>query len=276
MASSFAKHVYYGNFNYPGMERWKGRVAIVTGASAGIGYELSKRLVQLGVVVVGCARNIVAIESLSQELSTSGGKLVAMKCDVRKEEDILSMMSAIKSQFGGADICVNNAGLSHNAPLLTSDTEKWREMLEVHVLGLCMMTREFIKQLRERNVDDGHVIHLNSTGGHAVGEWPSVHFYTATKYAVTALTEGLRKELREIKSNIKITAVSPGEVATEIMPRMEGRENPKEVIEEVYAEFGYTVLQPEDIASSIIYALSTPPRMQIHDMIVWPTEEPPW
>ena len=70
-------------------------------------------------------------QSLSQELSASGGKLVAMKCDVRKEEDILSMMREIKSQLGGADICVNNAGLSHNAPLLTSDSEKWREMLEV-------------------------------------------------------------------------------------------------------------------------------------------------
>ena len=70
-------------------------------------------------------------QSLSQELSKSGGKLVAMKCDVRKEEDILSMMSAIKSQFGGADICVNNAGLANDAPLLSGTTEQWREMMEV-------------------------------------------------------------------------------------------------------------------------------------------------
>ncbi|XP_065892560.1 dehydrogenase/reductase SDR family member 11-like isoform X2 [Dysidea avara] len=253
------------NFNYPGMERWKGRVAIVTGASAGIGYELSKRLVQLGVVVVGCARNIAAIESLSQELSTSGGKLVAMKCDVRKEEDILSMMSAIKSQFGGADVCVNNAGLSHNSSLLSGTTEQWKEMLEVNVLGLCMMTREFIKQLRERNVDDGHVVHVNSIAGHGVANVSSLHFYSGTKFAVTALIEGLRKELRDLKSNIKISAVSPGRVATEFLPRLQGRENPKDVIEEV--------LQPEDIANSVIYILATPPRMQIHDMIVRPTQQ---
>ena len=69
---------------------------------------------------------------LSQELSPTGGKLVAMKCDVSKEEDILSMMSAIKSQFGGADICINNAGLGYDEPLLTGDTEKWRHMLEVY------------------------------------------------------------------------------------------------------------------------------------------------
>ena len=75
-------------------------------------------------------------QSLSQELSRSGGKLVAMKCDVRKEEDILSVMSAIKSQFGGADICVNNAGLNNSATLLSGTTEKWREMMEVRV-GLC-------------------------------------------------------------------------------------------------------------------------------------------
>ncbi|XP_065892562.1 dehydrogenase/reductase SDR family member 11-like [Dysidea avara] len=258
------------SFNYPGMERWKGRVAIVTGASAGIGYELSKRLVQLGVVVVGCARNIASIESLSQELSKSGGKLVAMKCDVRKEEDILSMMSAIKSQFGGADICVNNAGLANDAPLLSGTTEQWREMMEVNVLGLCIMTREFIKQLRERNVDDGHVFHLNSMSGHRVIGLP---FYAATKFAVTALTEGLRKELRDIKSNIKITGISPGQVRTEFLPRYQSKDNPKEAIEETYSSFDFPVLLPEDIANSIIYALSTPPRMQIHDILIRPTKQ---
>ncbi|XP_065892553.1 dehydrogenase/reductase SDR family member 11-like isoform X1 [Dysidea avara] len=264
------------SFNYTGMERWKGRVAIVTGASAGIGYELSKRLVQLGVVVVGCARNIAAIESLSQELSASGGKLVAMKCDVRKEEDILSMMSAIKSQFGGADICVNNAGLGYDAPLLSGTTEKWKMMLDVNVLGLCIMTREFIKQLRERNVDDGHVVHLNSTAGHTDTVWGAFSMYNITKQAVTALTEGLRQELRGIKSNIKITAISPGEVKTEFQPRFQETANPnsKEVIDKTYAEFDFPPLQPEDIVSTIIYALATPPHMQIHDLIVRSTQEP--
>ena len=74
------------------------------------------------------------VQTLSQELSTGGYKLVAIKCDVRKEEDILSMMSKIKSQFGGADICINNAGLAHNAPLLSGSTEMWREMLEASTI----------------------------------------------------------------------------------------------------------------------------------------------
>ncbi|XP_065892556.1 dehydrogenase/reductase SDR family member 11-like [Dysidea avara] len=262
----------HDSFNYTGMERWKGRVAIVTGASAGIGYELSKRLAQLGAVVVGCDKNITGIEGLSHDQEL-GGKLVAMKCDVRKEEDILSVMSRIKSQFGGADICVNNAGLGHNAPLLSGTTEQWKEMMEVNVLGLCMMTREFIKQLRERNVDDGHVIFMNSMSGHRVDTDPSISFYSATKFAVTALSEGLRKELRDIKSNIKITAVSPALVATEFYPRLLRKDDPKEAIKSVFSSYDFPVLLPEDIANTIIYALSTPPRMQIHDILVRPTQQ---
>ncbi|XP_065892565.1 dehydrogenase/reductase SDR family member 11-like isoform X2 [Dysidea avara] len=243
------------------MERWKGRVAIVTGASAGIGYELSKRLVQLGVVVVGCARNITAIESLSQELSKSGGKLVAMKCDVRKEEDILSMMSAIKSQFGGADICVNNAGLAHHAPILSGSTDMWRNMIEVNVLGLCVMTREFIKQLRERNVDDGHVILLNSVAGHWVYK---NSMYCVTKFAVTALTEGIRMELRAIQSNIRVSSISPGLVRTEFLPRYQGLEDPMNIVDEAYAKtFGFQVLEVEDIASAALYILAAPARMEV-------------
>ena len=135
-----------------GMARWKGRVALVTGASCGIGYETAKQLALSGMVVVGCARNTSKIEvgilinghlvrlridspatqALSSELGAAGtGKVVAVKCDVSKEEEVLAMFERARSELGGVDVLVCNAGLAHNEPLLSGNTSQWREMMEV-------------------------------------------------------------------------------------------------------------------------------------------------
>ena len=254
------------------MEQWKGKVALVTGASAGIGYETVKQLALAGMTVVGCARSTAKIEVLSSELSVSGGKLVPIKCDVTKEEDILAMFEQVKSQLGVISVLINNAGLSHNAPLLTGETAEWREMMEVNVIGLCVCTREFMRQAEMADMDSGHIILLNSICGHYTRNDPFLHFYTATKYAVTAIIEGVRNELRNRKSGIKITGISPGTVRTEFSPRSM-KANDIEEAKKDYDTVIKGVLEAEDIASTIIYALSTPPRMQIHDLIVRPTHQ---
>ena len=103
-------------------------------------------------------------QSLAAELAGAGadrGKLVAVKCDVRNEEDIKATFEVAKTIFGGVDVCVSNAGLGHNAPLLSGSTEDWREMLEVNVLGLSICNREFMIQLKERGVDEGHIFLIN-------------------------------------------------------------------------------------------------------------------
>ena len=254
------------------MEQWKGKVALVTGASAGIGYETAKQLALAGMTVVGCARNTAKIEVLSSELSASGGKLVPIKCDVTKEDEILAMFEQVKSQLGVINVLINNAGLSHDAPLLTGETAEWREMIEVNVIGLCVCTREFMRQAEVAGVDSGHIILLNSVCGHYVKNSPGVHFYTATKHAVTAITEGVRNELRSRKSGIKITSISPGLVRTEFRPRVMKADDIEEAKKD-YDTLVKGVLEAEDIASTIIYTLSTPPRMQIHDIILKPTHQ---
>ncbi|XP_023357964.1 dehydrogenase/reductase SDR family member 11 isoform X1 [Sarcophilus harrisii] len=200
----------------PSMERWRGRLALVTGASCGIGAAVARALVQHGLKVVGCARTVSNIEKLAAECESAGypGTLVPYKCDLSHEEDILSMFSAVRAQYKGVDICINNAGLARPEPLLSGHTSGWKDMLNVNVLAVSICTREAYQSMKERSVDDGHIININSMSGHRVIAQSDVHFYSATKFAITALTEGLRQELREANTHIRATCISPGVVET--------------------------------------------------------------
>lgn len=258
--------------SYPGMDQWRGKCAVVTGASSGIGYEVARQLAELGMNVVGCSRTITKIEELSSELQRkpTSGRLLAVKCDGRVEEDVAAVFEAARASFGGVGVCINNAGLSHNAPLLSGATAEWKDMLEVNILGVCVCSREFFKQLEERKVDNGHLILINSTAGHYVLPFTSIHFYIATKFALTAITEGLRQELRDKKSNVKVTAISPGLVRTEFFARMAKVDH--DDMEQAKKDLGET-LESEDVASAVVYALSTPSRMQIHDILIRHNQE---
>ncbi|XP_022525622.2 dehydrogenase/reductase SDR family member 11 [Astyanax mexicanus] len=246
------------------MERWKGRVALVSGASVGIGAAVVKELVQHGMKVVGCARSVDKIEKLAAECARSGfrGTLIPYKCDLSVEEEIINMFSAIKSSHQGVDVLINNAGLALPEPLLTGRTSSWRNMIDVNVIALSVCTREAYQSMKERNVDDGHIINVNGMSGHRVVHSADVHFYCSTKYAVTALTEGLRQELRDAKSHIRATCISPGLVETEFVYRLY-RENPEKAAA-TYRD--KKCLQAGDVASAVVYALSSPPHVQIGDV----------
>lgn len=246
------------------MERWVGRVALVTGASVGIGASISKLLVKSGMIVYGCGRNFDNIVKLQSEVE-GPGKFHPIKCDVGIESEILNMMTSIRNEHKGVDVLVNNAGLAHftTRPIIEGDTQQWQEMLNVNVLGVCILTRECVKSMRERKVDDGQVINISSMSGHRTTPGPS-HFYSATKYAVKALTEGMRNELREINSNIRVCQISPGIVKTEFWERAS---NGKMSIEKMPS------LEPNDIADSVRYILSAPPHVQVHDILIRPTAQ---
>ncbi|XP_047235287.1 dehydrogenase/reductase SDR family member 11a isoform X2 [Girardinichthys multiradiatus] len=241
------------------MERWKGRVALVTGASVGIGAAVTRALVQQGMRVVGCARNVDKIEKLAAECQSAGysGTLIPYKCDLSNEEEILSMFSAIKTLHKGVDVCINNAGLAHNEPLLSGKTEGWRNMIDVNVLALSICTREAYKSMKE------------SMGGHRLVPSADEHFYCATKYAVTALTEGIRQELREEKTHIRATCISPGIVETEFAFRHHNSDPEKAAA--VYESI--KCLKAEDVASAVTFVLSAPPHVQIGDVQMRPVEQ---
>ncbi|XP_008295374.1 dehydrogenase/reductase SDR family member 11-like [Stegastes partitus] len=191
-----------------------------------------------------------------------------MKCDLTKEEEILSMFAAIKAQHKGVDVCINNAGLANSEPLLNGKTSGWKNMLDVNILGLSICTREAYQSMKERNVDDGHIINLNSVVGHSVPSITPAHFYSATKYAVTALTEGLRQEMYEAKNHIRVTSISPGFVETEFTERF--LQN-KVQAEALLAQ--QKNLSGKDIADAILYVLAAPPHVQIGELLLRPVEQ---
>uniref|UniRef100_A0A8D1CAS4 Dehydrogenase/reductase SDR family member 11 n=3 Tax=Sus scrofa TaxID=9823 RepID=A0A8D1CAS4_PIG len=260
-----------GTLTWAGMERWRGRLALVTGASGGIGAAVARALVQHGLKVVGCARTVGNIEELAAECKSAGypGTLIPYKCDLSNEEDILSMFSAIRSQHSGVDICINNAGLARPDSLLSGSTSGWKDMFNVNVLALSICTREAYQSMRERKVDDGHIININSMSGHRVVPQSVAHFYSATKYAVTALTEGLRQELREAQTHIRATCISPGVVETQFAFKLHDK-NPEKAAA-AYEQM--KCLKAEDVAEAVIYVLSTPPHVQIGDIQMRPTEQ---
>lgn len=188
------------------MDRWAGKVAVVTGASSGIGAATVKELVKAGMVVVGLARRVERIEAIKSELDESvRQRLHAMQCDVSKEDTILECFRSIEETFGGADVLINNAGIAHKMQLLDAgNTDKLREVINTNVMGLTLCSREAFQSMKKRSVD-GHIVHINSIAGHSVLDYPGMNIYTASKFAVTAITETMRHELRTAGTKIKVT-----------------------------------------------------------------------
>ncbi|XP_046417505.1 uncharacterized short-chain type dehydrogenase/reductase y4vI-like [Neodiprion fabricii] len=233
------------------MERWVSKVAVVTGASSGIGASVVQELVRQGMVVVGLARRKEKVERLADALIEFPGKLHSVECDVSKEESVLAAFAWIREELGTVDVLVNNAGIAKETTLTEGSLEEWRAVFDVNVFGLCLCTREAVRLMREGDVE-GLVVHVNSLAGERVPAVPGFGVYPGSKRALTAMAETLRHELRATK--IRVTCVSPGLVATELLSGYSA------FSEEALAAM--PALRPDDVAAAIVYVLSTPPHVQ--------------
>jgi NADP-dependent 3-hydroxy acid dehydrogenase YdfG len=239
-------------------------VAAITGASSGIGRAIAYRLAQDGYDLALAARRQDQLQALQQDLSAFPGNVLIQSVDLRQEDQILDWFAVIQARWGRLEVLVNNAGLGYQASLISGSTEAWRETLEVNVLALCICTREAIRLMQAQG-DRGHIVHMGSMSGHRV---PGSGVYSASKFAVRALTEGLRQELRAANSRIRISAISPGYVETEFAEKYHRSAEQAQV---VYSQF--PVLQPVDVANAVAYVLSQPAHVQVHDLLVRPTEQ---
>ena len=242
-------------------ERWTGQVAVITGASSGIGAALAKLWCRRGLRVVAAARRLEKLDALRNELGAEDRKrLLPVVCDVRDEPALKSLFTDAASHFGSVDVLVNSAGLGYQTPLIGGETELWREMLEVNVLALCVATREAIEHMA-RQGSEGHIFHISSMSAHRATQGSGM--YGASKAAVRSLTESLRRELHERQLPIRISSVSPGFVETEFHARFYGD---PEKAEALYRSM--KALTPQDVADCVNFALEAPPHMQVHDVLL--------
>jgi len=248
-------------------QQWQGRTALVTGATAGIGRQVCEQLVGCGIPVVGIGRRKEKLDELSSHFQQTypQGHFLGIPADIRSEQAIQQAMQQINQWNGnkGVDILVNSAGVGYASQLIDGDTECWREMWETNVLALSILTREVIQDMKRRSVDDGIIIHVSSMAAHRP---IALSFYSATKAAVKMLGDCLRQELRQSNSNIRVAMVSPGHVETEFYIHVGG---------EAFANNLYRsikCLQPKDVADSILYILSCPSGVDIHDIWMRPRD----
>jgi NADP-dependent 3-hydroxy acid dehydrogenase YdfG len=249
-----------------GMHRWADCTAIVTGASSGIGAAIATRLVSEGLQVVGCGRREERVAEILAAADSTGNQSLAVACDVRDETSVRQLFAATRDRFGGVDVLINNAGLGHAGTLSEGRVDDWREMLDVNILGLCLCTREALADMRARG-RFGQIIHIGSMAGQRVP--PGAGFYGATKHAVRALTESLRLELREHGDPIRVGEICPGYVETGFA---EHYFKSADKAHETYSRF--KVLAADDIAEAVIYMLACPEHVQVHDILLRPTDQP--
>ncbi|XP_036325794.1 farnesol dehydrogenase-like [Rhagoletis pomonella] len=245
------------------MERWQGRVAVVTGASSGIGAATVKDLLKANLVVVGLARRLQLMEEYKAELPAEQQKRFhPFVCDVSSQESVDRAFDWIIKELGGVDILVNNAGIFKVGQAVNLDPALMQQVVQTNIMGVVYCTQRAFKSMKERNFD-GHVVIVNSVLGHSVPNFtgdaaPIMNVYAPTKYALTAITEIYRQEFRGLETKIKITSVSPGLTDTEIVP-------------DQFKNAGLPILRSEDVSSCILFTLSTPPHVQVHEITVLPT-----
>lgn len=192
------------------MERWQDRVAVVTGASSGIGAAVAKDLVRAGVIVVGMARRVERIEALKEQLPEElQSRLHAVKCDVSEEASVAAAFDWVEEQLGGIDILVNNAGLLYPGQLLTMQLDQLQHVLQVNLMGVVYCSQRAFRSMQERGVA-GHVVLINSLTGHHVihppgEELQQLNMYPLSKHGISALLEVMRQELNGLKTQIKVT-----------------------------------------------------------------------
>jgi 3-hydroxy acid dehydrogenase/malonic semialdehyde reductase len=239
------------------------RIAFITGATSGIGEATARLLAKNAFNLILCGRRQDRLDTLAKELSTAT-EVTTLSFDVREQQDVRAAIGSLPEKWRSIDVLINNAGNAHGLdPIQTGSLADWDAMIDINVKGLLYVSREIIPGMTERK--SGHIINLGSIAGKEV--YPNGNVYCASKFAVDALTRGIRMDLNAY--GIKVTSINPGLVDTEFsLVRFKGDQDKAT---QVYK--GITPLSGKDIADIILYVLSAPPHVVLADITVFPTAQ---
>lgn len=247
------------------MPKLDGKVAVVTGASSGIGEATAEALAAEGATVVVAARREERLTDLAKRIEENGGRVLAAACDVADEGQAHGLIRKAEEEFGSVDILVNNAGVMLLSTVGKGLSEEWRRMFDVNVLGLLYTTDAAIETMKKQG--GGHLVNVSSVAGRKVTR-DSSGVYAGSKFAVGAISEGLRQEL--LGDNIRVTIVEPGAVATELTDHI----TDEDARNSLGGLLNLEILQAEDIANAIVYAVTQPERVSVNEILIRPTQQP--
>nr|WP_320012770.1 SDR family oxidoreductase [uncultured Desulfobulbus sp.] len=238
-----------------------GKIIVITGASSGLGEATARRLSEQGATVVLAARRSDRITALAEELKSQGGQALAVTTDVTKVEQVQALVDATVETYGRIDVMINNAGLMPHSPLERLKIDDWDAMIDVNLKGVLYGIAAALPYMK--NQKSGHFINVSSVAGHTVRAGAAV--YAATKFAVRALSEGLRQEVKPY--NIRTTVISPGAVATELPKSItEG-----DVFEAVQGFYEQYAIPADSFARAVAFAISQPKDVDINEILFRPT-----
>ena len=242
----------------------QGKVALVTGASSGIGEATAIALARAGARLAIAARRRDRLDGVAGRIADLRCESLVLEADVAQPEQAETIVARTVERWGRLDLLVNNAGLMALSPIDRAQVEDWKRMLDLNLLGLMVATRAALPHMRRQK--DGHVVNISSTAGRVAN--PDASVYAATKFGVGAFSEALRREV--YKDNIRVTIIEPGAVATELRDHVPDRDTRERI--DTWAR-SMRQLQSEDVAAAILYAVSQPPHVNVNEILLRPTDQ---
>ena len=243
----------------------KGKVALVTGASSGIGAATARKLAQNGARVGLAARRVDRLTALQRQIESDGGEATVIEMDVADAASAVAGIRKLTERFGTVDIAFNNAGLMPISDIEVLKTDEWNRMVDVNIKGVLNTVAAVLPHMIRQS--SGHIVNTSSIAGRKV--YAGLSVYCATKHAVTALSDGMRMELSK-KHNIRVTCIQPGAVESELFEQISD-ENYRRQMEGLRGEM--TFLKAEDIADAVLFALRAPSHVDFAELFVLPTQQ---
>ncbi len=241
----------------------EGKVVVITGASSGLGQATARNLSAQGASVVLGARRADRIQSLAAELTSRGGKALAVVTDVTRRDQVERLVDSAVKTYGRIDVMINNAGLMPHSLLERLKVDEWDRMIDVNIKGVLYGIAAALPHMMRQKA--GHVINVSSVAGHKVTHAGAV--YCATKHAVRALSEGLRQEVKP--HNIRTTVISPGAVATELPDSI----SEPDVSESIHKFYEMYAIPADSFARAVAFAMSQPDDVDVNEILFRPTKQ---